>query len=166
VGAGAASPSPQISKAKVGHAVAFDKTPPLREMKPIKPSLDAPPRNIEDPGEGPVGDRRHTPDGALQQAPVTSAMPAPVLTFEGPSNEDNRRIFGGRVVPPDPVGDVGLHHYVAMVNLVFAAYSKEGALLLGPLALGTLWQGFEVEDCTDRAATRSCSTTRSPTVGS
>jgi hypothetical protein len=118
-------------------------------MKPIKPSLDAPPRNIEDPGEGPVGDRRHTPDGALRQAPVTSAMPAPVLTFEGPSNEDNRRIFGGRVVPPDPVGDVGLHHYVAMVNLVFAAYSKEGALLLGPLALGTLWQGFEVEDCTD-----------------
>jgi hypothetical protein len=76
-------------------------------------------------------------------------MPAPLLTFEGPSNEDNRRIFRFRVNPPDPVGDVGQHHYVAMVNLVFAVYSKQGQLLFGPAAIGTLWQGFAVEDCTD-----------------
>jgi hypothetical protein len=76
-------------------------------------------------------------------------MPAPLRTFEGPSNEDNFRIFGFRVNPPDPVGDVGPRHYVAMTNLTFAVYSKQGRRIFGPADTGTLWQGFPVEDCTD-----------------
>ena len=48
------------------------------------------------------------------------AIPAPLLTFEGVSNEDNFNLFGFRVAPPDPVGDVGPNHYVEMINLVFA----------------------------------------------
>ena len=36
-----------------------------------------------------------------------------------------------------------------MINLVFAVYSKSGALLLGPVDTGTLWANFAVDDCTD-----------------
>ncbi len=96
-----------------------------------------------------MGNRDHKADRALRAAPLTTAMPAPLRTFEGPRNEDNFSIFGFRVNPPDPNGDVGLHHYVAMINLVFAVYSKEGDLLYGPAAIGTLWQGFPITDCTD-----------------
>src|SRR5512143_3699564 len=36
-----------------------------------------------------------------------------------------------------------------MVNLAFAISSKTGTRLLGPVALGALWAGFAVPDCTD-----------------
>ena len=36
-----------------------------------------------------------------------------------------------------------------MINLVFAVFDKLGNRLLGPVAIGTLWQGFAVPDCTD-----------------
>ena len=64
-------------------------------------------------------------------------------------NQDNFNVFGCRVNPPDPVGDVGPNHYVEMINLVFGVYDKTGTLLLGPVDTGTLWAGFAVEDCTD-----------------
>jgi hypothetical protein len=102
--------------------------------------------------QGPVGDERHDADGALQTAAAPTPpgpVSGPLFTFEGPSNTDNFNIFGFRVNPPDPVGDVGQHHYVAMVNLVFSVYSKTGTLLGGPFDTGTLWQGFPIEDCTD-----------------
>jgi hypothetical protein len=78
-----------------------------------------------------------------------ATIPSPSLTFEGLSNQDNFNIFGGRVNPPDPNGDVGPNHYVEMINLVFAVYDKQGNLLLGPVDTGTLWQNFPVPDCTD-----------------
>ena len=71
------------------------------------------------------------------------------MNFEGISNQDNFNLFGFRVNPPDPVGDVGPNHYVEMVNLAFAVYNKQGVLLLGPVDTGTLWANFPVEDCTD-----------------
>ena len=80
---------------------------------------------------------------------AASAMPATSANFEGLSNTDNFNVFGFRVNPPDPVGDVGPNHYVEMINLVFAVYSKAGALLLGPVDTGTLWSGFAIDDCTD-----------------
>jgi len=98
---------------------------------------------------GSVPDAGHQRDGALQNGAVSNAMPAPLLTFNGPSNIDNLNIFGFRVNPPDPNGDVGSHNYVAMVNLTFAIYSKTGTLQYGPADIGSLWQGFSVPDCTD-----------------
>ena len=71
------------------------------------------------------------------------------MNFEGLSNQDNFDIFGFRVNPPDPVGDVGPNHYVEMVNLVFGVYDKAGNKLLGPVDTGSLWAGFPIEDCTD-----------------
>ncbi len=82
-------------------------------------------------------------------AQATAAIGAPIANFEGLSNQDNFNAFGFRVNPPDPVGDVGPNHYVEMINLVFAVYSKTGTLLLGPDPTRHLWAGFAVEDCTD-----------------
>ncbi len=138
-----------VAKPTVGKAVAFDSTPPLAEMKPHKPTATEAPPNVGERGGGPPSDKPHKKDGALQTAVTTAAMPAPLLTFEGPNNADNLRIFGFRVNPPDPNGDVGMQQYVAMTNLTFAVYSKTGTLLFGPADTGTLWQGFAVEDCTD-----------------
>jgi hypothetical protein len=139
----------------VGKPVAFDISKPLRQMPIVAPGRTATlpgsdriERAERVPGSTDTNSDR--PDAALQrQALAPSAMPAPLFTFEGPSNQDNFDIFGFRVNPPDPVGDVGQHHYVAMVNLAFAIYSKTGTLQYGPADIGSLWQGFAVDDCTD-----------------
>jgi hypothetical protein len=118
-------------------------------MRIIPTALTSAP-DVGERGAGPVGNTKHEPDGALQTQPaLPNAMPSPLFTFEGPSNQDNFNVFGFRVNPPDSDGDVGKNHYVAMINLVFAIYTKQGALLYGPASIGSLWQGFEVEDCTD-----------------
>src|SRR3954464_11950226 len=145
---GAQSTAAALSPDIVGSAGAFDKTPPLSQMKQVKPS--GVPDLDEEESDAVPAPTPHEADGALQtQAPI-GAMPAPLLTFEGPSNEDNFRIFGGRVNPPDPNGDVGPRHFVAMTNLTFAVYSKtNGRALLGPIDTGTLWQDFPIDDCTD-----------------
>ena len=88
-------------------------------------------------------------DAAVQAEVAPLAIGAPIANFEGLSNQDNFNIFGGRVNPPDPVGDVGPNHYVEMVNLVYGVYSKTGVPLLAPVDTGTLWAGFPIEDCTD-----------------
>ena len=137
-----------VSTPVVGTAVAFDTTPPLNTLKPVKPKGGVP-ANIGESGDTFVEQRPHRKDGALQEVVPAAAMPAPQRTFEGPSNEDNFRVFGFRVNPPDPVGDVGPKHYVAMTNLTFAVYSKQGRALFGPADTGRLWQGFAVDDCTD-----------------
>src|SRR4051794_6707706 len=144
---GAQSTAAALSPDIVGTAVAFDKTPPLSQMKQVKPS--GVPDLDEEESDASPSPAPHEPDGALQTQAPTGAMPAPLLTFEGPSNEDNFRIFGGRVNPPDPNADVGPRHVVAMTNLTFAVYSKAGRVLLGPIDTGTLWQDFPIDDCTD-----------------
>ena len=137
-------------------AVAFDVSPPLRVMAPAAPRGKPPAQELieirRERGE-PAPDRGFSGDGAVQ-APVRALAPSlaiapPSLTFEGLSNLDNFNAFGFRVNPPDPNGEVGPNHYVEMVNLVYAVYSKSGALLLGPVDTGTLWSGFPIEDCTD-----------------
>ena len=95
-------------------------------MAPLAPARE--PVEIR-PERGPVvKDQRYSGDGALQgggglglqaAAPTitAAAIPAPLLTFEGLSNQDNFNLFGFRVNPPDPVGAVGPNHYVEMVNV-------------------------------------------------
>jgi hypothetical protein len=159
-----ASPLAKSPTAKFSTAVAFDKTPALRDMaRSAAPraaqsaASDGEPRDIR-PDRGPVAaDRGFSGDGAIQGAEALRAaavgsaatIPAPLANFEGLSNLDNFNVFGFRVNPPDPVGDVGPNHYVEMINLVFGVYDKQGNLLLGPVDTGTLWADFPVEDCTD-----------------
>jgi len=157
-GTAQAAPAIDIGTPKFTGAAAFDKSQPLRDLarasiNRVPPSADL----VElSPDRGPaVLDRGHTPDGALQSAArsATSAeiMAPPLANFDGPSNLDNFNVLGGRVNPPDPVGDVGPNHYVAMVNLVFSVYSKTGVRLLGPASLGSLWAGFAIDECTENS---------------
>jgi hypothetical protein len=144
---------------KFTEASAFDVSRPLRDLADDRttPSVD-----LAAIGHGPEGLEVEAAGGSvtgLEAAPAEAAGAAapqaaptiapPLLTFEGLSNQDNFDVFGFRVNPPDPVGDVGPNHYVEMINLVFAVYDKAGNKLLGPVDTGTLWDGFEVEDCTD-----------------
>src|SRR6266536_4957614 len=87
--------------------------------------------------------------GALQSKVAPAGIRAPIANFEGLSNQDNFDIFGFRVNPPDPNGEVGPNHYVEMINLVFAVYDKNGNKLVGPVDTGSLWAGFAIPDCTD-----------------
>ncbi|MCB1009143.1 MAG: fibronectin type III domain-containing protein, partial [Acidobacteria bacterium] len=117
--------------------VKFDISPPLRDIVPI------PPR------EGPILDRTEglrdedlfkvlgpqEADGALQSVYGSGEIPAPGVSFDGPPNISS-------VSPPDPVGDVGPNHYVAMSNLSLQIFDKTGVSLVGPVANNTLWAGF------------------------
>src|SRR5437773_159360 len=143
---------------KFSAALAFDISPAVRNLPAAKKRLAAPTlvREIR-PERGPrVQSRGHSGDKALQTSSQMGAagINAPFIAstlanFEGLSNQDNFNIFGFRVNPPDPDGDVGPNHYVEMINLVFAVYDKAGNRLLGPIDTGTLWSGFAVPDCTD-----------------
>jgi hypothetical protein len=132
-----ASPgSPQRART-VSRAVEFAVTPPLRKMPVIQPRpSDVLNEREHDPA--PI-DTGYSGDGALQTEAAAPSVPKPIRTFEGLRNTSG-------VAPPDPVGDVGPSHYVEMVNLSFAIYSKTGTKLFGPAALGTLWQDF-LPDC-------------------
>jgi hypothetical protein len=134
-------------------AAAFDVSAPLRTLAGSARRSAASSSAVREvrPDRGPsTASNGHTADRALQSAPAVAAtIPATGANFEGLSNQDNFNIFGFRVNPPDPNGEVGPNHYVEMVNLAFAVYSKSGVLLLGPVDTGTLWTGFAVPDCTD-----------------
>ena len=67
-----------------------------------------------------------SPTARLGARAARAAIGAPIANFEGLSNQDNFNLLGGRVNPPDPIGDVGPNHYVEMINLVFAVYNKQG----------------------------------------
>jgi hypothetical protein len=134
---------------KFTEATAFDVSRPLRELAKTAPSASRNGGEVR-PERGPVvRDRGHSRDGALQSRAASAVIPAPIANFEGLSNQDNFDVFGFRVNPPDPNGDVGPNHYVEIVNLVFAVYDKAGNLLLGPVDTGSLWAGFAIPDCTD-----------------
>jgi hypothetical protein len=143
--------------AKFTKAIAFDVSAPLRSMPSVVTPSTLTSTLLQEirPERGlDVKDQGYSRDGALQTTSgrrqgAAPAIPAPLLTFEGMSNEDNFNLFGFRVAPPDPVGDVGPNHYVEMINLVFAVYDKQGNKLLGPVDTGTLWQNFSIPDCTD-----------------
>ncbi|MCP4540856.1 MAG: hypothetical protein GY832_27280 [Chloroflexi bacterium] len=71
-------------------------------------------------------------DPVVQRAMGVTAMPPTIVNFEGINNLDG-------VAPPDTDGQVGPNHYVQMVNLSTAVYSKTGDLLYGPFHPNDLW---------------------------
>ena len=133
----------------VTRAAAADVSQPLRTMVHLRSTVRKVSTVRPEVGAGPVANRAHKRDGALQRVAGPNVMPGPLFTFEGPSNQDNFNTFGFRVNPPDSDGDVGRDHYVSMINLVTAVYSKTGTLLLGPFDSGLLWAGFPIDECTE-----------------
>ncbi|HUM70334.1 MAG TPA: hypothetical protein PLK31_15990, partial [Chloroflexota bacterium] len=119
----------------VSTAVQFDVSPHLRDIAPleIKPQAIREIPELPTGLEGPLGPQDIDP--LVQSSIGPNLIPAPLVSFDGPSNIAS-------VSPPDPVGDVGPNHYVAMSNLYFAIYDKTGTLLFGPAANNTLWAGF------------------------
>ena len=153
--AGQAGPTAKVKGPTFSNAKAFDLSKPLRELaqNAQRPTKGLPPSRGPDPivkvgdaSELALGSRAA---GASSSSTLAVTALSPLLTFEGLSNQDNFDVFGFRVNPPDPVGDVGPNHYVEMINLVFGVYDKTGNKLLGPVDTGTLWAGFPVDDCTD-----------------
>src|SRR5437660_6104176 len=148
---------PQSLTPTFSKAVAFDVSPALRSLPPAaRPLVFDPNKVIEvrperGGSEGPQAHavKGHSADGALQLFRPAPTIPAPLLTFEGLSNQDNFNLYGGRVNPPDPDGEVGPNHYLELINLVFAVYDKQGNRLTGPTKIGDLWAGFAIPDCTD-----------------
>jgi hypothetical protein len=122
----------------------FDVSPALRDITPrevqVQDGFEIPERATG--LEGPFGPQDSDP--LVQGSAGPSLIPGPLVSFDGPTN-----IAG--VYPPDPVGDVGPNHYVAMSNLYFAIYNKSGTLLYGPAANNTLWAGFGGDCETDNS---------------
>jgi subtilisin-like proprotein convertase family protein len=117
----------------------FDVSPKLSSIAPI-PVYSGPIRPGREREESPSGlewlNVPQRPD-AIAQAWKGSplAMPGPIVSFNAQPN-----ISG--VNPPDPVGDVGPDHYVAMSNSSLQIFDKSGNSLLGPQNINTLWSGF------------------------
>jgi len=117
-----------------------DRSPALRDIKVVQPIAPGaqliPPRRFPQPS---ATARLLTPagvDSVIQHTPGAGVMPAALNSFEGISNPQG-------YVPPDTNGAVGRDYYVQAVNIAFAVYSKTtGALVYGPIAINTLWNGF------------------------
>ena len=120
----------------------FDSSPPLREMKPLAVPSGGPlliGRAMVDPPSGLewlYSPGPQTPDLVVQsRVGLGSAIQPPLQSFNAQSN-----ISG--VNPPDPAGDVGPNHYVAMSNLSLQIFNKTGTSVFGPVFTNTLWTGF------------------------
>jgi hypothetical protein len=142
-----AAPSGAPGLPEVSVAVRHDTSPPLHSMPP-RSMTKAAQQNREIPNKIPLdmASRHHpTPpsqDPVLQGGPVIQSTPAPLLSFEGLSDDDNASFAGGRVVPPDTNGDVGPNHYVQTINLLLAVWNKSGTRIFGPVPVSDLWNGF------------------------
>src|SRR6478609_3213895 len=142
---------------KFSKAVAFDVSPALRSLPRVARPRMYPPNTVLEvrpERRGSEGREAHrvkpySADGVLQMFNRTPTIPAPLLTFEGLANQDNFNIFGFRINPGDPNGEVGPNNFVEMINLVFAVYDKAGNLQAGPIDTGSLWTDFAIPDCTD-----------------
>lgn len=139
---GKAGPQPQVQGQYRGllQVAQFDVSPPLRTMlkAPISGALRAPAIRADD---FPTGlEWLYTPgkqgiDLIVQGSAGVPNIPAPLVSFNAQNN-----ISG--VNPPDPAGEVGLNHYVAMSNLHFQVFSKTGVALTQPAATNSVWSGF------------------------
>ena len=153
--AGQAKSGLQKFQPQFSNAAAFDVSPTLRDVAKNRGPVAAPKApaihnsRIDRLPAILTGSGRALATAKPAAARKTAAASAlsPLLSFEGLSNQDNFNIYGGRVNPPDPNGEVGPNDYVEMINLAFAVYSKAGTLLLGPVPIGSLWSGFPVTDC-------------------
>jgi hypothetical protein len=152
IGATSAGSAAKKAEPHFQQAQAFDVSQPLRDLARANQTGEGVLADDDEDGPELTGTpKAHEADGALQTAAPAATIGGTIANFEGLRNEDNFPIYGGRVNPPDPNGDVGPSNYVEMVNLTFAVFDKSGNRLLGPSPIGALWQGFPITDCTQAA---------------
>ncbi len=136
--------SQTVSLEKVVTPVGFDKSKKLSSIPIIPPGYRD--RNWK---ENVIPNK----DGFLEEfkKPASWAGPDPVLQNEMSGNRSSATVgqnFAGMsnlsgVAPPDTDGDVGLNHYMQMVNLSMQIWDKNGNSLYGPADSSTLWDGFD-----------------------
>jgi hypothetical protein len=133
-----------VQPTKISRAVYFDVSPALRDVQIVPPTI-----NNDEGKEIPnkIGAKEYfnrenipfllseDPVWQKQDATHRSATFTPIQNFEGIPN-----ILG--FYPPDTQGDVSADHYVQVVNVNFAIYSKTGTIVFGPANLNTLWAGI------------------------
>ncbi len=127
-------------------------TAPLRPVvqHDVWHGVSAPVRSLPQPTIDEVRGVRETPFHAIPRMwggkesthPATSyqdwlgaptAMPAPLMSFEGLSNTSG-------VLPPDTNGDVGRTYYIQSVNAtIIGIYDKSTGNLVQSFSLGSLW---------------------------
>jgi subtilisin-like proprotein convertase family protein len=142
----------QTSQPVASQAVGFAVSPAVRDLPPeeglkFDPEAEANkvvksnPNKIIRTGAPEAVPDAH--DGALQSsapsAAVASAAPTTGVSFDGIDSTANIPVFGGLVLPPDTVGDVGPNHYVQMVNSNWRVWDKAGNPLTPVMSLGSLW---------------------------
>ena len=126
----------------VSSAVLHDTSPPLRQIPPpaASPQAEPEPRLLLPRTANLQAHLPVRPDTVIQSAPGSFSMPAPLLNFDGIGN--GVAGFSVGAAPPDPNMTVGPNHLLQIVNTDLAIYNKTGTLLLGPIPINTLWQGF------------------------
>lgn len=130
------------SPAEIKKPAFFDVSRPLREMTIPAGQRDRSWKNGVVKNKLNMPEYRNRPlppagvkDFTLRQNTQGNRSSELLSSFDGVNN-----ISG--VLPPDTQGDVGLSHYMQMVNLAFAIFDKSGNLVYGPVDNQTLWNGF------------------------
>jgi hypothetical protein len=142
-----------------GQAIKHDTSPPLMEMV-----ADAPPAAPGGNRQVPIGVRpdfapdpaNAAPDAGRQSlsVPALGPTPAPIVSADGLSEQDNVDVVGIAIVPPDTNGDIGFDDdgnrvYVQYINSTWGVFDAvTGGLIAGPFPGNSFWTGFG-GDCED-----------------
>ena len=101
-------------------------------------------------------------DTVLQKSATKKLPIGPIKPIDG----IGRGIYSIMSDPPDTNGSVGKTHYVQWVNTGLAVFDKTtGNRVLGPIDGNFCGAALAETASASTMATRSCSTTRSPTAG-
>ena len=129
-----------------GRAAKFDRSPPLRSLRPLLPAVTATPCPNH-PSEAPI----RLPgfmDGAdpvvqrfVHALESPAAMPGLLTNWAGIASVGAGGVGCG-CSPPDPNGDIGPNHYIQVVNMAFQIYNRSGTIVYGPALNNTIWTGF------------------------
>lgn len=139
-----ASAQPRLSagEPEVSEPVVPTLSVPLRSLPTLVPSEAPPvvvPRNRGGRfSQGSPGPRRPDPLVGASAGPAEEAgVRVRVRSVLGMSRDTGGPFF----VPPDVIGDVGPNHYVQAVNGGLLIGTRQGQVLVGPVALSDFWQG-------------------------
>ena len=114
-----------------------DTSPPLRDIQP----RPIPPHPLHEETEPRSTGTQHQNalDPVVQNTLAALAMPSTTLNFNGIP-------FPGvacNCAPPDTNGEAGATQYVQIVNEGYQVFNKSnGASVLGPVGISTIWSGF------------------------
>jgi hypothetical protein len=76
-------------------------------------------------------------DNVLQEFMGNRITDSAIINIDGMKNPNNSNV-------PDTDGDVGIDHYIQIVNFSFAIWDKQGNLLYGPMKNQTLWSNLSL----------------------